>query len=42
VRDILETLDQLAESVGLANRQPGASFKNPAGDEASLGRRRRQ
>ena len=33
MRDILETLDQLAESVGLANRQPGTSFKNPAGDE---------
>ena len=33
MRDILETLDQLAESVGLANRQPGASFKNPAGNE---------
>lgn len=33
MRDILETLDQLAESVGLANRQPGTLFKNPAGDE---------
>lgn len=33
MRDILEMLDQLQESVGLANRQPGTSFKNPAGDE---------
>jgi hypothetical protein len=33
MRLILDTLKQLQESVGLANRQPGTSFKNPAGDE---------
>jgi len=33
MRLILDTLEQLQESVGLANRQPGTSFKNPAGDE---------
>ena len=33
MRLILDTLKQLNESVGLANRQPGTSFKNPAGDE---------
>lgn len=33
MRLILDTLEQLRESVGLANRQPGTSFKNPAGEE---------
>ena len=33
MRHILDTLEQLQESVGLANRQPGTSFKNSAGDE---------
>jgi hypothetical protein len=33
MRLILDTLEQLQESVGLANRQPGTSFKNPAGEE---------
>lgn len=33
MRLILDTLKELQESVGLANRQPGTSFKNPAGDE---------
>jgi hypothetical protein len=33
MRDLLNTLDNLTESVGLANRRPGDRWANPQGDE---------
>lgn len=33
MRDLLDKLDQLNESTGLANRKPGDVFRNPAGEE---------
>ena len=33
MRDILNQLEIIAESVGLANRKPGTLFANPQGDE---------
>lgn len=36
MRDILDLLDYLTESTGLAGRAPGAIFKNPQGDEITF------
>jgi len=36
MRDILDKLQQLQESTGLANRQPGSVFKNAQGDEITF------
>lgn len=36
MRDILDKLNQLLESTGLANRKPGDIFKNKEGDEISF------
>ena len=32
MRDLIDKLTQIQESVGLANRKPGEKFANPAGD----------
>jgi hypothetical protein len=37
MRDILDKLDFLIESKGLANRKPGDIFKNSAGDQITFG-----
>ena len=36
MRDILDLLEQLNESTGLAGRKPGDVFRNPAGDEITF------
>ena len=36
MRDILNTLDIITESTGLANRKPGDIFKNSAGDQMTF------
>jgi len=36
MRDILDKLQIIAESKGLANRKPGAIFKNSAGDQITF------
>jgi hypothetical protein len=36
IRDILNTLDVLTESTGLANRKPGDVFRNPDGEEITF------